>query len=286
MIRPSIQILLTALVPAGVLALVGFSPAGLGSLPTVEPNPGTGRGGTVLVELFTSEGCSSCPPADRLLLELERAHRVGDAEVIVLGEHVDYWDRLGWADPYASAGFSDRQARYAARFGLTGPYTPQVVIDGQAEAVGSDRSHVLQAIAQAAGRAKATVTLAPAPAGTVASDGRIGIAVRIEGLSNQPANDPAEVFLAVTEGGLQSQVLRGENAGLRLDHAAVVRRLSSLGGSSPGQRVFAAVPRLTLGSGWKRENLHVVVFAQGTGSGRVLGAASLALTAEPKGLAP
>jgi hypothetical protein len=115
----------------------------------------------VLVELFTSEGCSSCPPADRLMMELERAPRVAKAEVIVLGEHVDYWDRLGWVDPYSSAGFSDRQARHAARFGLGGPYTPQVVIDGQAEAVGSDRPRVLQAITEASSRQKATVTSAP-----------------------------------------------------------------------------------------------------------------------------
>ena len=276
MIRPSILVLLTALVPAGVLAVLWSAPAGPGSLPAQEPSPGAGGGGPVLVELFTSEGCSSCPPADRLLMELERAHRVAHAEVIVLGEHVDYWDRLGWADPYASARFSDRQARYAARFGLAGPYTPQVVIDGQAEGVGSDRPRLLRAIAEASSRPKAAVTLAPVPSG----DG-LGIAVRIEGLSSQPASEPAEVLLAVTESGLQSQVLRGENAGHRLAHTAVVRQLTSLGGADPAHPVFTAAPRLTLGSGWKRENLHVVVFAQGTRSGRVLGAASLSLPPDP-----
>ena len=281
MIRPSILVLFTALVPAGLLAVVGVSATGPGSRPTLEPNPGPGRAGPVLVELFTSEGCSSCPPADRLLLELERVNRVAKAEVIVLGEHVDYWNRLGWVDPYASAGFSDRQARYATRFRLAGPYTPQVVIDGRIEAVGSDRSHVLQAIAEASNQPKATVTLAPA---TVEADGRIGIAVRIEGLPSQPANDRAEVFLAVTESGLHSQVLSGENAGLRLDHTAVVRRLITLGGTDPEQRGFTAVPRLPLGSGWKRENLHLVVFAQATGSGRILGAASRSLAPEPKSL--
>jgi len=239
----------------------------------------------VLVELFTSEGCSSCPPADRLVMELERAHRVANAEVIVLAEHVDYWDRLGWVDPYAAAGFSDRQARYAARFGLAGPYTPQVVIDGQAERVGSDRSHVLQASAEASIRAKAAVSLAPAPPGPLEADGRIGLAVRLEGLPREPADEPVEVFLAVTESRLQSQVLGGENAGLRLDHTAVVRRLTSLGGANPGQPVFTAAPRLLLGSGWKRENLHVVVFAQATGSGRILGAASLSLMADPRAMA-
>jgi hypothetical protein len=211
------------------------------------------------------------------LLDLERVHRVAKAEVIVLGEHVDYWDRLGWADPYSSAGFSERQARYAARFGLAGPYTPQVVIDGQAEGVGSDRSRVLHAIAEASSRPKATVTLAPAPAGAAEAGGRIGIAVRIEGLPSQTAHDPAEILLAVTESRLQSQVLRGENAGLRLAHTAVVRRLTTLGRADPEQRTFTAVSRVTLGSGWKRENLQVVVFAQGTRSGRILGAASLSL---------
>jgi hypothetical protein len=222
-----------------------------------------GAGTPVLVELFTSEGCSSCPPADQLLMELDRAPRVGGAEVIALGEHVDYWNRLGWADPFSAAEFTRRQGDYARRFSQSGVYTPQMVVDGGAELVGSDRAGALRAIAAAAARPKAAVTV-------VRSGDARGVAVRIEGLT-----EPAEVFLAVTESGLGSRVLRGENAGRSLAHTAVVRSLTPLGvaGAAP----FAATAQVALGAGWKPENLKAVVFAQGTRDGRVLGAAQTAL---------
>src|SRR5438477_2909954 len=101
----------------------------------------------VLVELFTSEGCSSCPPADRLLETL-------DPQVIVLSEHVDYWDRLGWRDPYSSHASTLRQEAYARTFGTQGPYTPQMVIDGATEFVGNDSRRAADEIARARNRGK------------------------------------------------------------------------------------------------------------------------------------
>src|SRR5215213_894825 len=116
----------------------------------------------VLVELFTSEGCSSCPPADALLETLDRTQPVAGAETIVLSEHVDYWNQIGWTDPFSSEQFSQRQQAYAKRLRIDGAYTPQMVVDGTAEFVGSDRKVGLAAIGKAAGIPKAVVRISAA----------------------------------------------------------------------------------------------------------------------------
>jgi hypothetical protein len=232
-----------------------------------------GRRIPVVVELFTSEGCSSCPPADRLLARLDQEQPVPAAEIIPLELHVDYWNRLGWADPFSSNAFSARQYGYADAFGGASVYTPQMVVDGRAELVGSDERRARQAVARAAQEVKANVEVGFAENPPAADATRLR--VRVTGLSAVSGSDTPEVLLAVTQDNLAVDVPRGENAGRRLSHRAVVRRLEPLGRARPSDGVaFTAETIIRLEKDWRREDLRVVVFVQQRKSRRILGAAS------------
>lgn len=231
----------------------------------------------VVVELFTSEGCSSCPPADEVLARLERTQPVAGAEIIALGEHVDYWNYIGWADPFSSPAFSERQGAYAEAFGRDGVYTPQMVVDGRAEFVGSNWNKAVAAITNAARAPKADVqiTLARKIAGAVSLQARAGA------LPAVTDGDTVDLLLAVTESDLSSKVSRGENAGRRLDHRTVVRQLSLIGSAEAKQGAsFSAESTVTLAKGWKLENLRAVAFLQERKSRRVIGAGTLKLTGD------
>ncbi len=236
--------------------------------------PGDGPRTPVVVELFTSEGCSSCPPADALLARLEKTQPVSGAEVVALKEHVDYWNHLGWRDPYSSAAFSDRQRAYAWSFGSGSVYTPQMIVDGRAEFVGSQEGRARQAIARAAATPKAAVHLewaAPHAGGNA-----VPLRVRIAALGEVTPRDTAEVYLAITENGLHSDVARGENAGRRLDHFSVVRELKRIGQATPqAASAFAGEPVVAITGGWKRENLRAVVLVQEKRSRRILAVAAI-----------
>ena len=227
----------------------------------------------VIVELFTSEGCSSCPPADALLAKLDQQARLGSAEIIALEEHVDYWDQLGWRDPYSSSQWTERQQDYAAAFRNDGVYTPQMVVDGRTEFVGSSTSKAKIAIEEAAREPKAEITLKP----LVGEGGKARIGIDIQRLHDGGKLE-SQVWLAITENGLHSNVLHGENAGEDLHHAAVVRSLRKVGAAMPNREsAFAGEQELRLDSGWKKENLRVVVFVQDPKSKHILGAASVRL---------
>jgi hypothetical protein len=226
----------------------------------------------VLVELFTSEGCSSCPDADALLARLDTQQPVSGADVIVLEQHVDYWDGQGWPDPFASRAATKRQEDYAA-FLHSEVYTPQMIVDGRTEFVGSSAITARNAILTAAGIPKAAIHVEWA--GDAASNSRV-LRVRVGRLPAGASGGNAEVFLAVTESHLHSDVQRGENAGRGLEHDGVVRELARIGkADANGEASFDAQPAVKSSPGWKRENLRVVVFVQDSRSRRVLGAASL-----------
>jgi hypothetical protein len=217
----------------------------------------------VLVELFTSEGCSSCPPADALLMDLDSRQPVPGAEVVALGEHVDYWNQLGWNDRFSSAAYTRRQGNYASRFHLDSVYTPQMVINGRTELVGNDSSRAISAIGDAARHRADQPSIAISTANN-------NVDVNISNAGRRPLN----VVLAMTESDLTTQVGRGENHGRLLRHTAVVRDLRKLGKTSAGQ--FAARPQLSLDAQWRRDKLRAVVFLQDDDSLEIVGAAQAA----------
>lgn len=219
----------------------------------------------VVVELFTSEGCSSCPPADELLGRLGQDLSAKNIQVIPLGFHVDYWDGLGWKDRFSSANFTQRQERYAQALKVDGPYTPEMVVDGAVEFVGND-----------AGRAQSTIRQQASQLETaqvkIAAAGADQLTVQVKA---SPSSGNSFVMLAITEDNLSTQVGSGENGGRTLHHAAVVRELRQVGTLKDGG-IETTVP-LNLQKDWKRNDLHAVVFIQNGPSGKIEGAASVAL---------
>jgi len=226
----------------------------------------------VLVELFTSEGCSSCPPADILLQKLEAQQPVAGAEIIALEEHVDYWNHDGWIDPYSSPEWTQRQQTYVSRI-KKDVYTPELVIDGQSQFVGNNPRQAALEVEKAAGGVKADVAI-----GAARSDSKLSqqFKVSVGKLESNSAGDVAEVWLAVSEDGLRSSVSRGENAGHVLQHVATLRSLHKIGvADGNGTPVsFTGDPVVKFNSRWDVEHLHVIVFVQKKKSREILGAAS------------
>jgi hypothetical protein len=227
----------------------------------------------VVVELFTSEGCSSCPPADTLLKELSEQQKVMGVQIVALEEHVDYWNHLGWKDPYSAAEFSQRQSQYAQVFGSDGVYTPQMVVDGQIEFVGSRSLAAREAIEKAANQPKAEVVLA---AGSNSSPGNPTFEIQVKSLNGIAPRGDMELWMAVTEKGLQTDVKAGENSGETLKHAAVVRILRKIGTiRDPAGYHLQIQPEID--PGWKKENLGLVVFLAERNSQKIIGAAAAPL---------
>lgn len=207
----------------------------------------------VLVELFTSEGCSSCPPADAVLARLVRDQPVPGAEIVALSEHVDYWDSLGWRDPYSSAVFTERQQAYAPFWRRWNTYTPQAVVDGRSDELGSDESAIRKAASAAAAKGHGKIE---------ARRGSKSLHVD----AALPPHSGADLFLAAVDDPPPSRVERGENAGRTLSHVRVVRDLRRIArfDQPSWSGDIELEPRL--------QRLRLVVFAQERKTGHVLAA--------------
>jgi hypothetical protein len=234
------------------------------------PPPANNSPTPVFVELFTSEGCSSCPPADALLEQMDASQPVPGADLIVLSEHVDYWDHDGWKDPFSSPSMTGRQSAYVRALGLKTPYTPQILIDGSTELRASDEAQVREVLQKA--------TIAPkVPIRIVSVTREAGAPSIVRGRVEADVNfekHNAEIYLVVALDHAESQVARGENQGRHLTHVAVATEITKIGKLEKGKG-FAQDFQLKLKIPQADStNIRLVAFAQESGPGKVLGAAS------------
>lgn len=223
----------------------------------------------VVLELFTSEGCSSCPPADELLSHIGSSA----AGVIPLAYHVDYWDRLGWSDPFSSSQWTARQVVYIRAMELGGPYTPQIVIGGKWQCVGSDPRAVANAIAAARARPPAglvTLRTSPPAAGSHKLNVRIGAR-----MLRSTGDRALIVVLAIYENGLMAKIDAGENRGRKLSYDYTVRKIVPVFelNAAPGRALENEIS-VDLDPSWKLEHLGVAAFIQDENSLAIDGAAA------------
>jgi hypothetical protein len=218
----------------------------------------------VLVELFTSEGCSSCPPADALLKQVNGSQTSGGQLVVGISEHVTYWNSLGWSDPFSSAVYTERQNAYSERFHLEGVYTPQMVINGAEQIVGSDRAALLHAVE------KEDAEMSPMSLRIVSlSVAQNTLTVNFATSGDVPAHG-ADLIAVLADDSDQSSVLHGENSGRMLAHVSVARSITRVARvqTAGERRVEIPIPA----SFQNTQGHHLILFAQTPGNGRVLGA--------------
>ncbi len=249
---PSTIVTLTILLAAGLLYTRAQSPA--------TPLQQQGDRGAILVELFTSEGCSSCPPADALLRQLDGTRTANGQRLVVISEHVTYWNSLGWADPFSAETYTQRQAGYVDKLRLDSAYTPQMVVGGTEQVVGSDRAGVDRAIRKAAQQDSSVSIhiLEVKPQGN-----RLQISYTTTGETKG-----ADLIAVLTDDLDQSSVQRGENSGRTLSHVSVARSFTRVGKAPATSEQSTSVPlpaNLRAGAGH-----HLILFLQAAGQGRVL----------------
>lgn len=251
---------LRAAAPLAVLCLLSAA------WPSAFAQAAAGRNPVVL-ELFTSEGCSSCPPVDRWVERLDAAQPLAGAELIVLSEHVNYWDHQGWKDPYSSAALTQRQENYVRSLGLSGLYTPQVVLDGEVEVHPGDAHQVTDEFHRAAASARLPVHIEDVHVAGGAVTGRVEVA---------GGSKRGDVLVAVALDRTQTDVLAGENDGKKLTNVAVVRTLVKIG-KTDKRKPFDQAFRVPIAPD-EGGNLRVIALVQEGGLGPVVGAGMVKVT--------
>jgi hypothetical protein len=242
--------------------VLGFSVLGFAG-----QNTDRGRDVPILVELFTSEGCSTCPSADAWLQYLDSTQPVPGAQLIVLSEHVDYWNRDDWKDPFSSAAFSNRQSAYVRALGLKTEFTPQIVVNGTVDLKREDEQTVIQVFDQAARSPRVPVRITSTNL-DVGKPSVLRATVEVEGAG---ADRNATVYEVVALSHAESQVQRGENKGKHLKHVAVVQSLTKIGKLEKGKR-FVRETEVALTPGTDPRNIRLIVFVQESGQGKIVGA--------------
>ena len=251
--------------PNLLCAVLLFAPAG--ALASAAPASEDAQPhSALLVELFTSEGCSSCPPADQLLRQVNGTRTPPGQLIVGVSEHVTYWNNLGWTDPYSAAAYTDRQNAYGKRFRLDSVYTPQMVINGREQIVGSNEAALASALRDEAQRTTFPLRILSAQ--------RSGDALSVHySFGAEPGGKPLDIVAVIADDRDRSHVQRGENAGRSLDHVNVARlmmRVATVRGS--GEQTFLVpMPQSVLGD--PNAGHHLILFAQMPGYGAIVGAA-------------
>jgi len=253
---------ITAIIVASALGALLAHATGIGKASVTQADTQAAPG-AVLVELFTSEGCSSCPPADALLRQIEGKQTESGQLIIGISEHVTYWNQLGWSDPFSSDVYTERQDAYSQQFHLDSVYTPQMVINGEEQIVGSDRGALLRALREQK----------PHPIivhiNTVSAQDR-ALVVDFSITGNLPS-DAADLFAAVTDDNAKSSVTRGENSGRTLAHVSVARSITRIAKVSSQTEQTIRIPLPSPSTLTENQGRHLILFAQAPDLGRVLG---------------
>jgi hypothetical protein len=230
----------------------------------------------VIVEVFTAQGCSGCPAGEQAIDDLIRNPVVSNAEMIVLAEHVPYWDHIGWTDTFAQPEFKTRQSDYLSKvFRNGGLYTPQAIVDGQWEGSGASAEAVRRAVADAVSAPKATMTVDPL---WIEGAGAVRVQMHVELPPELVLKESADVLLAITEDRLTTQITDGDNKGKTVQQNAVARFLKVVGSLDAGSRTWSTTATVPVAGGWKHTDLRAIGMLQERASRRMIGGAAARMT--------